>query len=448
MTDLTLSPAKTLELATDALDFQSPLEGNDPRWQDLATARGKDAIAELRIRYERKGPGRFVRAALLSHRGTGTTTELKRLSVVLSRRYRCLYLAANVEMDALAIEMEDLLLVLAQQIEAFMRETVQVPLEPAVLRPVEDFFTERVRTTRVGQTYLAEASTEIEGKAGIPFFGSVMVKLKGLFKQESEYRDEVKQVLRKYPGALMDAVNDLLTEANRLLEGHFNQELLLVIDNLDRYEPSVADRLLIQHGERFAKLACNLIVTPPIGLHYQPLSGLLGDHFAVFEMPSVRLRGRDAGYDTVEDPGRELLLRALGRRIDLDALLPEAAARDALVRASGASIRELLQLAQRATLFAPGSALTLADVQRAAAEWRGQMRDKVNTNAGWADALAYIAEHKQPSTDAACMQVLFHRLAFKYNGEGWYDIHPELSGLPEIVAARQRLRDAAPARPG
>ncbi|WP_437563578.1 hypothetical protein [Sorangium sp. So ce542] len=33
------------------------------------------------------------------------------------------------------------------------------------------------------------------------------------------------------------------------------------------------------------------------------------------------------------------------------------------------------------------------------------------------------------------MDVLFHRLAFKYNGEGWYDVHPLVAEIPEFQNA-------------
>lgn len=442
MTELTLNPVRTLAEATDALDFQTPLEGDDPRWEDLSPARGKNATQELLKRYGNKRPGTFVRSVLLSHRGAGKTTELKRLSRDLAQRYRCLYIAANVEMDAMSIEMEDLLLALVQQIEEFMRERVKLPLTDTAVGPVLEFFAERIKTTSIGQTYLVETSGEVEGKAELPLFGGLMFKLKSLFKQESEYRTEIKQVLRKFPGALLDAVNRLLDEANRLLREQHRQELLLVIDNLDRYEPGVADELLVKHGKRFQELRCNLIATPPIVLYYKPDSGRLEDHFEVFEMPSVLIRSRDVSYQTLEDPGRALLLKALGRRIDLPVLLPDEAARDVLVRASGGSVRELLEVAQKASLYANGTHITFEDAMRVARERRGRMRVQINVNEGWAEALAHIAEHKQPSTDEASMKVLFHRLAFMYNGEGWYDVHPEVSGLPEVEAARIRVRNA------
>jgi len=65
MSQLTPRPALTLAEATAALDFVRPLRSGDPRWRDLSPARGGDVT--------------------------------------------------KIEMDAHAIEMEDLLLVLARR---------------------------------------------------------------------------------------------------------------------------------------------------------------------------------------------------------------------------------------------------------------------------------------------------------------------------------------------
>ena len=104
------------------------------------------------------------------------------------------------------------------------------------------------------------------------FVGSLFGSVKGLFKRDSEHRAEVKQVLKKYPGTLLQSVNELLQAADELLG---DRALLVVIDNLDRYDPEVIDKLLVAGADRIRELRCNLILTPPIGLMLRPRSALL-----------------------------------------------------------------------------------------------------------------------------------------------------------------------------
>lgn len=426
--------ATTLEEATEALDFVRPLKSGDPRWKDLNPARGGD-VARIIERYlTRAVPGRFQHVVFASHRGAGKSTELFRLAHDLREKFFCLYLEANVEMDANSIEMEDLLLVLARKVEATLREDGR-PLASEVLDRVNGWFRETIRTTSVGKDYVAHVETEAKSGLEIPFLASLLAKVTALFKVESKHRTEVKELLRQYPGTLMDVVNQLLDAANQALgEG---RELLVIIDNLDRYHPKVIDELLVRGGDRFRELKTNLILTPPISLVYRPETGALGDYFHVEIMPSVRLRGPKDAYDTLTGEGPKLLLEALGRRIDLDKLTPDQAARDRLVIASGGSIRELLEVTSDATLLADGELLGREDVERAIKRRRDRIRDKINAN-GWLDALVDVARSHQISSDDAYLSLLHHRLAFKYNEEGWYDVHPLAYEIDEFRAEMAR----------
>jgi hypothetical protein len=56
-----------------------------------------------------------------------------------------------------------------------------------------------------------------------------------------------------------------------------------------------------------------------------------------------------------------------------------------------------------------------------------------------AKTLLKLVRSKQIFPDKTCMDVLFHRLAFKYNGDGWYDVHPLVAEIPEFVDARNDL---------
>ncbi len=443
MTDLTPTPATTLDAASRTLDFNDPLESGDPRWVDLSPARGNNVLHRLRKRLLRKQPGRYMHVVFASHRGAGKTTELNRLRHDLSEKFCCLYFEANVELDAYDIIIEDLLLLLCREVERFMREAVERPLPDEMLADVSAWFAEKVSTTTVGRTLGAGVEASVGAAPRVPFI-KLLGGMTAHAKVASEHRDELREVLKKYPGSLDAAVNRLLAAAHRQLKEAFGKELLIIIDNLDRYLPEKAEKLLIGQADRLCQLQANLVLTPPISLHYRPKSGNLTDHFHVEVMPSVKLRGPDDPYETVAEPARGLLNEALARRIDLDRLLPEPAARDALILASGGSIRELLQLTYFATLEADGESISVADVRVSRDQWAGTLRDKVFNN-DWTAVLGRIAETKRPEGGEDALAVLFHRLAFKYNGTVWYDVHPLLADLPEVAAglARRAKRSAS-----
>ncbi|MGK3983108.1 hypothetical protein WME99_08710 [Sorangium sp. So ce136] len=429
-----LAPAKTLRDLVRNCDPDVPLPNDDPRWQDFSLARGDQAMAALEKELSWRPEGQFVHATFVSHRGAGKSTEILRLTERLSNEYEPVYIEATVEMDPFRIEAEDLLLNMALAVEERMRER-GTPLPADLLKRVTGWFDEVVRTTRWAQNYNAEAAAGVELKAELPFVGSLFGSLKALFKQESEYRTEVKQVLRKYPGTLLQSVNELLDAARGLLG---QRDLLVIVDNLDRYEPEVIDRLLVQGADRMRELRTNLVLTPPISLLLQPKSAQLDTLYSCHVLYTVRLRRQDQDYGVFDGPGRDLMEQALALRMDLDSVIPEREARDRLIAASGGAVRELLDLVSQAAYMAHGAAITRADVERAVASRRQRMRDLINAN-GWLDALVRLARDKQIFPDKACMDVLFHRLAFKYNGDGWYDVHPLVAEIPEFVNALHDL---------
>lgn len=426
-------PAQTMAQATAELDFEIPLEAGDCRYVDLNPARGEsNATKRLKKLLERQPDHRWLHAAFASHRGAGKTTELKQLADQIKHQYDVIYLESNVEMDAVKFSMEDLLLVLARVVEERMRLRGE-PLDHAILKKVEDWFSEVVFTDDQGTSYLAGVQAEARAEGGIPFFAKLMTAITSTFRVESAYKESVKTTLRKYPGTLQAHVNNLLDGAAAKLKTH-GLRLLVMIDNMDRYEPRLIDEVVVQGADRFKGLRCHLIVTPPIGLVLKPESVGIDAVFHCETMPTVKLREPSQSYQEFSGLGREFMLSALGRRIDLNRLMPDATARDRLVAGSGGAIRELLELALDATLIADGDVITHDDVDRALRRRRQFLRDRADAN-GWWPTLARIASTKRLDHDPAALDVVYQRLAFQYNGEIWYDVHPLLSDLPEIQKA-------------
>jgi hypothetical protein len=427
-----LAPATSLRDIARNCEPEVPLASDDARWQDFSAARGDEAASALTRELSWRQPEQFIHAAFVSHRGAGKSTEILRLAERLRGAYEPIYLEATREMDPLRIETEELLLNLALSVEETMRLR-GTPLPEELLGRVQTWFNEVLRTTKWAKGFSAEAAAGVEGKLGLPYVGSLFGSVKALFKQESEYRTEIKEVLRKYPGTLLQSVNDLFDAANALLG---ERSLLVIVDNLDRYDPEIVDRLLVAGADRIRQLRCSLILTPPVGLLLQPQSTQLDALYSCHFLHAVRLRSPEQAYDLFDGPGRDLMEQALARRIDLDAMLPDKATRDRLISASGGAIRELLQLVFRAALLARGDVILESDAERAVSQRKQRLRDLINVN-GWLGALLEIAEKKQLGSDAHSRSVLFHYLAFKYNGDGWYDVHPLVAEIPEFERGRR-----------
>jgi len=73
---------------------------------------------------------------------------------------------------------------------------------------------------------------------------------------------------------------------------------------------------------------------------------------------------------------------------------------------------------------------------------RQKLRDRIDVN-GWLDTLVAIARSKRLTDDAKCLDVLFQRLAFHYNGEVWYDVHPLVTEIPDFESRFSPRLEAA-----
>ena len=208
-----MAVARTLELATSALDFEIPLESNDLRFVDFAAVRGGGSVERLKKLLQRQRPDQWLHAVFASHRGAGKSTELKRLADELSDRYVSIYFEASVEMDAVSFEMEDLLLVIARVVEEQMRQR-GMPLPKAELDKVERFFAEVIFDDVYGKSYLAAIKTEAKAEGGIPFFAKLFAAITSSMKRTSDHKETIKRQVKRFLGALMTHVNNLLSIAN------------------------------------------------------------------------------------------------------------------------------------------------------------------------------------------------------------------------------------------
>jgi septum formation topological specificity factor MinE len=425
---------------TRTLQVDQPLAARDPRYVDLSAVRGDDPRGRLRRRLLKKQPGEHLHMVFASHRGAGKTTELNRLREEVSSRFHVVMFESNLELNPHAIEIEDLLLVICRFVAEEM-DRIGVPIEREHLDAVSSWFASITRTTAAGSQYVQEVESQAKAGADFPLLATLFSRYLALFRTSTEEREEVKQVLRRYPGALLDATNRLLEAAHRRLRTELNRELLIIVDNMDRYPAENMSALLDRNGDTLTRLRCSLVVTPPLLLVYRPASGGGLDHFEVQVMPAFRTRTDTMPYDALLPEARAKLEEVLARRIDLERVLPDSVARDRLYVASGGAVRELIELVGEASLEVDEAPIPIDAVEKVVKRRRGRMRAQINAN-GWAGVLGRIGRSKTLHEDPRCLDLLYLRFAFEYNGTIWHDLHPLVAEIDEVKAAMAVPRPA------
>lgn len=86
------------------------------------------------------------------------------------------------------------------------------PLHP---RSIGAWFSETVKETEVAKIYRGEASATAQAGGGL-WFAKLLAQFKALFRVESKDRTQVREILKRFPGALLESVNQFLDEARKI----------------------------------------------------------------------------------------------------------------------------------------------------------------------------------------------------------------------------------------
>jgi hypothetical protein len=253
------------------------------------------------------------------------------------------------------------------------------PLPQEKLRHVVNWFAE------ITQEDHEEVKSEIGAEVGAQMGGSVPFNLGKIFakftagvKAGSSHATTTRVHLRNSPDRLINLTNSLLDAASSILrENGKPGGLLLIFDNLDRYDPDIVDKVLFRQSNLVRKLHCHSVLTMPIALEYEPRSGSAQDCYGFFAvLPMLSLRDRSMKWQSTvaetpyDEKALEAVRQALSKRLDL-ALFENDADIDLLIRMSGGCIRDVMHCVALAFSHAGESAqFTSEAVRRSIREMR------------------------------------------------------------------------------
>ena len=446
-------PTAELDLILQACDPGKPLSPGDYRYADFTDLRQGVSVAQLAKDLTAvRGAEQCLHACLSGHRGSGKSTELLRLKQWADERG---FFTVRTEVDEalgmIALESADLFLLAARAVEEAM-EAAGHPIPSEKLRPIAQWFAEVVQEDeqKTHSELNVEAGIQLGG--GVPSLGKLFAKFTAGLKASSDHAVKTRQKIRNYPDRLADFTKDLLRSANEILQEQGRPRgLLLLFDNLDRYEPDVIVKALYRGRSLVERLACHAIFTIPIALEYEPPPDAVQDCYGFpVIMPMLGLRhksdqwARTVGESKYDADAIADVRAALEQRIVIAALFENGDDADLLIKMSGGCIRDLMHMITLAFRHTTDPArLTILAVQKAIRQMRASYLRQLNMD-DYA-RLAYIARHKQmrPEADAlvASQQkrhLLFHRYALEYldeKDEPWQDVHP-------LVVETKEFQDA------
>lgn len=457
--------AHTLAEVSKAISLE-PLEPKDERYTDLSKARGTRDLRKLRQYLENAAHNQQCAcAAFIGHRGSGKSTELKRLEGELAAHFTPLHLEVDQSLQA-DCDYTDLLLWLVDSVVNHFAGQL-LPLQDAKVRAVADWFAERTIENveelkkEVGVETQAEVSSKVGANLGLFAYSvKLLARLKARVVGNREHRKLSRQKLQNYSDELLQRVNDLLAHAREVLAAkHRPARLLIVQDNLDRLRPDAALRLFRDNGDILKRVEADCIWTVPINSRLAPfgIHNLINN---VFSMPTIKVHDR-AGKPVAA--GLEGLVALVGKRMDIGAVFSSEEVVSYLAAKSGGSMRDLLRLIGEAQLAAQVDGLekiSQASAEEAVKKLRLDFQGLFVPGDAYYPLLAAVARTKQDAVTTASTspeqaannraffaELLVNGSVLEYNGdERWFDVHPVVHDIEAFRNACEAFTAAKSAR--
>lgn len=418
-----------------------PVPPGHPYYVDLQGLRHDNIQRDLERAFTVVRPRSWLHRCLCGHRGSGKSTELLRfMGWAFNNGFLPVRMEVYEHLGTIPLEFSDLCLLTVMQVE---RELMGMGgrLPRGKVRGVVEWFSEIIHEHKDHVTSELALETQAQLKNEIPLLGHLLAKFTAGVKAGSSHAKVVRDHLRNFPDALRDRTNDLLDTAAEILQSQGKARgLLLVFDQLDRYEPNVIDRVLVLGGDLIRSLHCHAVYTVPIALHYSPISGKLEDNYGpTLEVPMAALRPRGARWSTsiesssfdekaTQHFGQVVTCRLSGQ------LFTDPSSVLRIVRASGGCVREVMHLVNLAFSYADDR-FTPEAIERAIRRYRLQLSEQLEGEDY--KLLARIARQESVERSDRYQRLLNIRYALVYHAEGvsWRDVHPLVVEIEEFQRA-------------
>lgn len=424
--------------------LKPPPEGT---YVDCSSAQGGTAVVSILARRIRRAIG-HTHLLFSGHTGGGKSTELLRLCEQLRNpsgnsdvRFFPVYMDAEDYVSFYDVEVTEILLAIVGSVAESLRESEDIHLESSYLKSRWEEFRD-----------VALTPVEMEkAEFSLSKFAKFTTSLK---KADIDSRRKVRERLTPQLPSLLDEINLVFEKARIELKERGYQDLVLVVDNLEKIT-DVDDsatgrgayyRVFVVGGEQLSSIAAHTVLTVPLPLIHSPRRTQLVQTFGEepFVLPMVKIEEENG--EPYEE-GLELMREVLRRRFKIEGV-GETDVFDPdnifthLCRMSGGHVRNLLIYFRSASDYVDLLPFTEESVRRGIRQhinaysrsipgehWKLLARLHLDTD-------KYIPnddEHQSMLGDLSILEYL--------NGEElWYAVNPVVRELEKFKRAVEAIK--------
>ena len=384
---------------------------------------------------------------LSGYRGTGKSTELKRLKAGLEEAGYLVFLCDVEDYLNLStpIDVSDFLMVTA----GAFGEAVNKRLRKDGHQLHEDYW-KRFRAFWSG---LAIEAPKLSASIGT---GPTSIGIQANLKSDPTFKEQLQKHMAGHLGALVADVQKFLEDCVKLLREHCgDREIVLLLDSIEHIKGTLAnaedvhnsvERLFAGHPEKLRLPNLHVVYTvPPYLKVHHPNVGALYGPSGLKVLPAFKLYTQEGkripeSFDAME--------RVVSHRGEWKKLLgEERPLLDRLIQASGGHLRDLLRLLAEVLLRTRELPVPERTVDSAISQVRTEFLPIPDNDALW---LARIADsHQVALEELAALPSLArffdtHLVLCYRNGEEWYDVHPLVREHVRAQAEQVRQPRALP----
>jgi hypothetical protein len=410
------------------LDPARPLEADqDDLYVDWQEDLGLENVKARLARSIALSAGIPVCRLFTGHRGSGKTTELKRVRRMLetgaqgSRLFVSVLQAVD-WMDLQDVAPTDIVFKVVRQLVADL-ETAGYSFAPDKLKAFAQDLWDQIRHVGLKDLKLTAGAAE----------------LSLVLKEVPGARGDLRRLLEKRLPNIHQLINDeILAQASkRLAEDRGFDGILVIVDELDRIPQKIIgdgltnhENVFVDHAHTLRFLNCHVLYTIPIELAYSRCRTRLETTFGdeIFTLPAIPVSRRDG---TPHDGGTRELCRIVEERarkagIAGQDVFADRTVLERLCRLSGGHLKSLFLWLRSLIVSNPHWPLADEQVER----WIRRQADKMRATVRqkeWA-ALEKVHQSKRPvGEDSDLWHALLRELlVFPYEDEtgSWYDWNP------------------------
>ncbi len=288
--------------------------------------KNEENLRELQVRLELGLETREpIKLLFTGHRGSGKTTALNRLASKLNARFFIVNFSAFDLLDYNDITYTDVLLsILTETFEKIKKDKIRLGND--LIKRAEKWGSTITKTT------ISEKGKEVSAGINLErFFFEIM----GRMKSESTTRLEIRKEIDPRVSELISIINDTIAEIEKN-----GKQVLIIIDNLEKIDPSKALTLFYEHGGQLTQPLCKIIYAFPISLKSSEKFTQIRINFSdVYIHPNIKIHEMNG---SPYPKGIDFMKQIVSKRVSMDMF--ENVAMEYMIGMSGGVVREFVRI--------------------------------------------------------------------------------------------------------